>query len=134
MKDNDSKWKWLTLATLVLLIVVGLSYFLFTKDSHEGAITGWQAFQQMDASFWGWAIGLTALAGASFFLFAKIYDKVKDLGATRWMLIVGLIFLSIAWGKGCDVKSNDGVTSPKGRPTPTQIDTTRVAAEDLLPK
>lgn len=128
---NDKRNKNLTIAIVAVMVLFGVGYFLFNKD--EGGITGLQALGQAGWNFWGWAIGLTIAAIGAFFGFAKAYDKVRDFGATRFMIIIGLALLSVAWAKGCDIKESKGVTSEKGRVGgPAPIDTTRMSAEDII--
>jgi hypothetical protein len=50
------------------------------------------------------------------------------------VLIPIIVLIAVAWGKACNDKTNDGVTAGKGRPVPAKVDSTRVPAEDLLPK
>lgn len=128
---NDNRNRNLTIGAILIMVLFGFGYFLFNKD--EGGITGIQALGQAGWNFWGWAIGLSAAAFGVFWAFGKIYSKVLDFGTTRRILIVGVLLLALAWGKGCDIKESQGVTSEKGRVGgPPPIDTTRMSAEDII--
>lgn len=132
MKDNVLM-KIVALAVLVM-ITVALFVFLFTKGVHEGAITGFQALDQQGTDFWIGAILFSVGAGVITYFALR---KSKNLGgfglSLKWLIPV-IVFVGIAWGKGCTDKDNDGVTAAGGRPIPAKIDSTRIPAEDLLPK
>jgi uncharacterized membrane-anchored protein YitT (DUF2179 family) len=134
MKESNKFMGWAVIILGAAILAISFYTFLFTKETYEGAITGLQALQQQTTEFWIWAIILSALSGVGVFFIAK---KVKSLGGHGVPLSVFIpiiIFLTIAWGKGCTDKQNDGVTAGKGRPVPAKIDSTRIPAEDLLPK
>lgn len=123
----------------VILVVAAMAIFailtfLFTKDDHEGAITGVQALKQQTTEFWIWAIALTIGAGVLTHFVVKKVKANAGYGVSYNVLIPIIVFIAIAWGKGCTDKANDGVTAGKGRPVPVQVDSLRVPAEDLLPK
>lgn len=132
--------KWINenkLMTVVILLIIGIfaiavNEFLFTKDCQE-CLTGWTVLKQEGWNFWGWALGLSALSGVATYFIVK---KVKGDGGygSISMLIPVLILLSIAFGKGCTDKANNGVTTEKGNPNPQKADSLRIPAEDLLPK
>lgn len=128
---SDKRNAIISVGSILAIALIGFSIFLFSKD--EGGITGIQALKQAGSNFWIWAILITIVSSVVFWLFLKIYNKTKDFGATRTILLASLAFISIAWGKGCDIKESKGVTSEKGRVGgPPPVDTTRIPAEDLI--
>jgi hypothetical protein len=54
-------------------------------------------------------------AGAAVFGISR-YRKTQKTNSLVAPGIIMVIFLAIAFGKGCTDKANDGVTGPKGRP------------------
>lgn len=129
---NNRRNAILGLSAIFIIVVFGIGYFLFSKD--EGGITGVQALGQLGKEFWIWAFAGSAIAIGLWFGFLKSYLKLHDFGATRPLLILGIVVMSITWMKGCDVKESKGVTSEKGRiGGAPAADTNRVPAEDLLP-
>ena len=129
--STDKKWAIPVIGIVLLFIIIALVSF-FGKD--EGGISGLQALQQEGTSFWIWAIVLSALSGIVGFFGLKAYDKEKDVKIMKPFALAIVIFLSIAFGKGCTDKANDGVTTEKGRPVKILPDSNRIPAEDLLPK
>ena len=116
-------------------IIFAVTQFLFTKSGdYEGAITGVQALQQQTTEFWLNAIGWSVASGVALYFAVKKIKKMAGFGVPLTVLVPAIIFIAIAWGKGCTDKANDGVTSGKGRPVPAKVDSLRVPAEDLLPK
>lgn len=131
-KDSSDKfWGKVTLGIIaIMLVIAGVAFF--GKDDGD-PISGWEALGRMGASFWAWAVVLSVAAGAILSFGIKVYNKELDVKVLRPFLFATVLFLGLAWGKGCDVKTNGGVTAPKGRLVKPPIDTNRVAAEDLLP-
>ncbi len=119
-----------------IILFIGVLIFLFTKDNaaNPNSITGWEVLGQQSFSFWLWAAFFSLLAGGVVAFLSKYFRADGDSKSFGVAWIVIGAFLAIAWGKGCTDKANDGVTAPQGRPDAVQIDTTRVPAEDLLPK
>lgn len=131
-KDSTDKlWGLVTLAIVVLFLIVGVSAFM---GSDEGGISGWQTLKQEGSGFWISSIILSALSGVALFFGIKVYDKNRDVKMLKPFLLAIVVFMSIAFGKGCTDKANDGVTTEKGRPVKILPDSNRIPAEDLLPK
>lgn len=131
-KDSTDKlWGLVTLAIVVLFLIIGISSFM---GSDEGGISGWQTLKQEGAGFWVSSIILSALSGIALFFGIKVYDKNRDVKMLKPFLLAIVVFMSIAFGKGCTDKANDGVTTAKGRPVKILPDSNRIPAEDLLPK
>src|SRR5690242_6917159 len=111
--SEDKKWGWITLGIVVTFFIIAVSAFL-GKD--EGGISGWQALGQQSAGFWVLASLLSLGAGVIVHFATKAIKKGSDSRITIPAFIVIGVFLSIAFGRACTDKANDGVTSPKGRP------------------
>lgn len=131
---------WIKENTVMFAVIVGLlvilgiatNEFLFVAD--EGGISGIEALKQSGKGFW---IGLgiaSILSGIGTYFLVKALKKSQGYGVGYGVLVAILLPLCIALGKGCENKTDGGVTSPNGRPEKVAIDTTRAAAEDLLPK
>lgn len=112
----------------VILVVAGVE-FLFT--SNEGEITGVQALKELGTGFWIWAVvGTIAASVITYFVVKKIKGD-GGYGKLNYFVPI-LLLLAVSWGKAFDVKA-DGIGGAKHIPK-VQTDSTRVAAEDLLPK
>jgi len=123
------------LAVSALLGILGFLYivineFFFYTDS--SGITGIEALKQAGGEFWGWAIGLSVLAGALVYFISRYVKAQGGVGVSLSILLPPLLLLCIAWGKGCDIKA-DGIGGAKHVPT-EKVDDGRVPAQDLIPK
>jgi hypothetical protein len=123
----------IALGLLAVMLIIAACEFLFVKGNNQ--YTGWQILGMQGANFWITAVVCSVLAGL---VAGYVVKKIKaDDGDSRTTFVPGFIviaaFLGIAFGKGCTDKANDGVGTEKGRPTQV-IDSTRVPAEDLIPK
>ncbi len=116
-----------------VILLIAVCVFLFTKDNAANpySVTGWQVLGMQSFSFWLWAIFFTALAGVGIWAANKYLINGGDSKpfGNWWILIA--VFLSIAWGKACTDKANDGVTAPGFTPT-EKVDDGRVPAEELI--
>lgn len=130
--SSDKKWGIITLGVVVLMTIIASIAFL--GKSQGDLISGWEALNRIGGGFWTLAIGLTIGAGVLAYFGIKVYDKQRDVSMLKPFLAGVVLFLALAWGKGCDVKQSGGVTGGKGRLVKIPKDTTRVAAEDLLQK
>lgn len=130
---NKNKWTTVLIAFAVVILLISLREFLFTRDCPD-CISGWETLGQQTGGFWlGAVLSSLAIAAIVHFLVKKL--KVSGgVGVGYGSLIAIAVLLSIAWGKGCTDKANDGVTSGKGRVNKVQADPSRVPAEDLLQK
>lgn len=130
IKNNKTTAAMIAVVSVILLI----SGYTFFFDSDEGGITGWETLKQEGPNFWfGVLFGSVGAAVVLHYLVKKV-TKSGGVGVGYGSLIAVAIFLSIAFGKGCTDKANDGVTTEKGRPVPVKQDSSRVPAEELLPK
>lgn len=116
----------------ILIAAVGLigalaNEFLFKAD--PGGITGMEALKQAGANFWVWAIVLSVVAGGAVYGITR-YLKKEGTGSLS-MLIVPIVFLAIAWGKGCTEKADRGVGFEHHVPIP-QTDSTRISADSMI--
>lgn len=135
MKNWIKNNKVMTAVILGVLLILGISAneFLFTKDCPD-CITGWQTLGNQGGGFWlGAILGSAAAAVLTYFLVKKV-SKEGGVGVSYSWIIAIVAFISIAFGKACTDKANDGVTSKGGREIPVQVDSTRVPAEDLIKK
>lgn len=116
-------------AFIVVVVVIAGIEFLFT--SNEGGITGMQALKELGSGFWIWAIvGTMAASAITYFAMKKIKGD-GGYGKLNYFIPV-LLLLAVSWGKAFDVKA-DGIGGSKHIPQ-VQTDSTRIPAEDLLPK
>lgn len=130
IKENKLTAAMIAVVTVILLI----SGYTFFFDSDEGGITGWETLRQEGPNFWfGVIFGSVGAAIVIRYVINRV-TKSGGVGVGYSALIAAVIFLSIAFGKGCTDKANDGVTTEKGRPVPVKQDSSRVPAEELLPK
>lgn len=130
-KLKEVEMLWVAVAITVFLIVAAIDFF-FTKT---GGVNGWQIVFNQTANEWFWMIFFSALAGGVVWGYTKFYNKKQDTKGYRPFAWAFIIFVSIAFGKGCTDKANGGVTSGNGRPGgPAPTEDNRVPAEDLLPK
>lgn len=115
------------------LVLLGIltNEFLFTKDC-DTCITGAQALAQEGAGFWFFAITIPIVVAVMVYFIFKYVDSQGGVGVSISILVIPLLFLAIAWGKGCTDKADGAVGTKKGRPVPAKIDSTRISAEDLL--
>ena len=97
------------------ILVIALGTFLFTKDC-ETCITGLTALKLQGGDFWVWAIGLTALSSFILYRIIKAVKKSGGYGISISVLIPIIVFISIAFGRACTDKANNGTTSAKGNP------------------
>lgn len=132
MKKNTDK----TIIALIIFVsavlIISLSVFLFQKDCAE-CYTGWQILGMQGLNFWGSAIFFTALAGGFTFFVVKKVINAGGVGVSLNWVIPIVVFISIAFGKACTDKANNGVTSEKFKPT-GPVDDGRESAEDQLKK
>lgn len=95
-----------------IIILVALIAFLFT-----GEPTGWQVIFNQGAAyilsmFFFFAISLVAIYAAY-----RVYNKNQETTLGFWAaIVVAVVFIAIAFGKGCTDKANSGVTGPGGAP------------------
>lgn len=117
MKD-DSKLGIGVLSGVALMIIVGVSVFLFGENDQGN--TGWEIISHQG----GWylsTMGLFAGAGLAMLYYGyKAYQKSQEAKSMIGPIIICFVFWCLTFGKGCTDKANDGVTGPKGRPT-TQV-------------
>ena len=116
-----------------VMLLIALFDFLFTKDAAD-SFTGLRTLGQEGWNFWIWAIVLPIAAGVLVYFGVRIYNKNAEPSTLKAFLIAAIAFLVIAFGKGCTDKANKGVTTENGRPVPVATDSTRIPAEDLIPK
>jgi hypothetical protein len=133
MKDNTNKLMTAVLVGIATIVVFSLAVFLGGKNAE-----GHSGFKIIaNSGFWYIAelILFSAIAGGAVVLGIRQYRLKQDGKVLIPYILAFMLFISIAFGKACTDKSNDGVTSPGGRPgSAAPFDSTRVAAEDLLPK
>lgn len=130
IKNNKATAGMIALVAGILLV----SGYTFFFDSDEGGVTGWETIKQEGPNFWfGVLFGSVGAAVVIHYLVKKL-TKSGGVGVGYGSLIAVAVFLSVAFGKGCTDKANNAVTTEKGRPNPVQVDSSRVPAEDLLPK
>lgn len=120
----------LVVSWLVVALIAG-NEFLFISD--EGGITGLQTLGQAGSGFWIPAILGTLVAGVITYFLTKKINNDGGYGKATWLIPI-LLLLSLVWMKGCEDKANNAVTTKKGAPVKTPVDSTRIPAEDLLPK
>lgn len=132
-KLKESGMLYAVIAAAVIL-VIGLIEFLGKQD---GQVSGLQILLNQTGGEWLRMIfGTLGIAGVVY-LYNRYYLKKQDATKNSWIAfsIALMLFAAIAFAKGCDDKANDGVTSGNGRPSgAAQVDSSRVAAEDLLKK
>ena len=130
MKISEKNGTIFGLGVILTIILIGIGTFL-GRDCPE-CISGWETLKQEGPNFWWSAFAFSILGGASFWAFMHFYKKILDYGPVKPLLITCIIFLAIAWGKGCTDKANEAVTTEKGRPDKykPKIDSTRIPAED----
>ena len=130
---NENKWTAVLIAFVIVILGISLYEFLFTRDCKE-CISGCETLKQQTGGFWiGAVLSSLGIAGIVHFLVKKLRAS-GGIGVGYGSLVAIAVLLSVAWGKGCTDKANDGVTSGKGRNNPVQVDSSRVPAEDLLKK
>jgi hypothetical protein len=109
---------------VVLIAIIGILIFLFTPGDRIGSyepITGLQAIQLQNNSFWFWVILGTIFAVAS--AYAAYVNETGEgwfplkLPGTDFVTIVfvvmALFFIVSPWPKVFTDKANAGVTAPK---------------------
>lgn len=116
-----------------IILLVAVCVFLFTKDNAANpySVTGLEVLGNQNFSFWLFAIIFTVLAGVVIWVLNRYLINGGDSKpfGNWWILIA--VFLSIAWGKACTDKANDGVTAPGHTPT-EKVEDGRLPAEDLI--
>jgi hypothetical protein len=132
MKKNTDK----TIIALIIFVsavlLISILVFLTGKDCPE-CYTGWQILGMQGLNFWGNAIFFSVLGfGATFFVVKKVINAGGVGVSLNWVIPI-IIFFSIAFGKACTDKANNGVTSEKFKPT-GPVDDGRESAEDQLKK
>jgi hypothetical protein len=131
-KDNTNQI--MTAVTIGVAAIIVFALVVFLGGKNEEGHSGFQIVA--NSGFWYIfeMIIFSAIAGGAVVLGLRKYKDKQD-GKVLIPYILGFIlFVSIAFGKACTDKSNDGVTSPGGRPGgPAPIDSTRIPAEDLIP-
>ena len=115
---------WIKENTVMFAVIVGLLVIL-------GIATNEFLFVAVEGGISGIA---SILSGIGTYFLVKALKKSQGYGVGYGVLVAILLPLCIALGKGCENKTDGGVTSPGGRPEKVAVDTTRAAAEDLLPK
>jgi len=115
-----------------LFIVIATIVYLSNSD---GGSSGWQIVMNQTGNEWFWMIFASIVSGVVVWAYTKFYKKTQDTKSIVPFAVAFALFFSIAFGKGCTDKANGGVTSGKGRPGgAAKVDSSRVPAEDLLPK
>jgi hypothetical protein len=113
-KNKEAKILALALS-LMLLIAAGIFLFTPNEYGHTGAqIIFSQGFWYL---FWMGVFVLIALIAVV--AAVRIYRKTGNANKLGLPIFIAIVFLGIAFGKGCTDKANDGVTSPAGRPVIT---------------
>lgn len=130
IKKNDTLQVALGVA---IVVAIAIPVFLGRGGT---VISGWQVLMNQSAGEWFRMILFSLLAGVVIFFWIRYHRKTQDGRNYRAFLWSAVIFISIAFGKACTDKANEGVTSANGRPKPaTTIPyEDRVPAKDLLPK
>lgn len=117
---------------ITVIIIIALIAFLGKGGT---AVSGWQIITNQTFGEWFWMLFASAVAGAVVWAYIKFYKRTQDAKGMVPFVIALMLFIAIAFGKGCTDKANEGVTSGNGRPGgAAQVDSTRVPAEDLIPK
>lgn len=106
-KENDLWWVPLM---LIGFIVIALIAFLGKGGS---AVSGWQIVFNQTFGEWFRMVFFSALAGGIVWLYIKFYNRTQDTKGSFVFAVALLVFVSIAFGKACTDKANDGVTSGK---------------------
>lgn len=132
MKKSTDKTIIAMIIFVSAVLIIGMSVFLFQKNCAE-CYTGWQILGMQGLNFWGSAIFFSVLGfGGIFFLVKKVINAGGAGVPLSWAIPI-IIFFSIAFGKACTDKANNGVTSEKYKPT-GPVDDGRESAEDQLKK
>lgn len=128
---SDKKWGIITLIIVALMLVIaGVSFLGRDCDT---CISGWETLKQEGPNFWWSAAIFSALAAAATWAFIFFYKKIREFKPVKPLLIAVIVFLAVAWGKGCTDKANNAVTTEKGRVGgPAPVDSTRMSAEDII--
>lgn len=129
LKESGMLW---VVAGCAVFIIVALVTFLGKGGT---TVSGWQIIANQTFGEWFWMLFASAIAGVVVWAYIKFYKKTQDSKGIVPFAIAFMLFISIAFGKACTDKANEGVTSGKGRPGgAAQVDSTRIPAEDLIPK
>lgn len=117
---------------LAVILIIAMIAFLGRGGT---VVSGWEILKNQTTGEWLRMIGFSVIAGVVVWAYIRFYKKTQDGKGIFPFAIAFMVFVAIAFGKGCTDKANEGVTSGKGRPGgPAPVDTTRVPAEDLIPK
>lgn len=107
---------------LLLVFVIAVTVFLFTKDSYNGQeITGWEVLKRENPGFWSWIVIGTILGAAALYLAYANESGAGKLGqklsGKSWqtiaLIILAFLLICGPWGKACTDKTNGGHTLEK---------------------
>lgn len=119
LKQQEKRQNTILVAALGAVILIALLVFGFGKN--EWGHTGFEVVFHQGAWFLITMLFFFALAVAAAWYGWRVYSRTQEFfGVPLALAIVAIIFIGIAFGKGCDVKGSDGVTGPKGRPEAVQ--------------
>ena len=104
-------------AGLAVIIIVAIIAFL-GKGGTE--VSGWQIITNQTFGEWFWMLFASAIAGVIVWAYIKYYKKTQDAKGMVPFIVAFMLFVAIAFGKGCTDKANEGVTSGNGRPDTAQ--------------
>lgn len=117
---------------ITVVLIIAMVAFL-GKGGTE--VSGWEILMNQTFNEWFWMVLASVIAGLIVYAYIRYYRKTQDTKGITAFAAGFMIFVAIAFGKGCTDKANEGVTSGKGRPGKTKpADENRIPAEDLLPK
>lgn len=105
----------IVLGVAAAFVLFALLVFGFGKNDYGH--TGFQIIFSQGTWYVITMLLFFALAVAAAYGAFRVYNREQDLTLGVYALaVVAIVFLSIAFGKGCTDKDNDGVTGPRGRP------------------
>lgn len=114
IKIELDRFEKICLGVLAVILIIA-AFAFFGKNSHDDPTTGAQVIAHEGGGFWLGVVVCIIGAAAAIFLGIKRYNKTQDGNSLTPWIAAALLFIGIAFGKGCTDKANQGVTTKYGR-------------------
>lgn len=114
-KDNTDFLMKIVYVVGLAFVIIALLTFLVGKND-QGNSGGYIIFHQ-GAGYLLLMVVFALIAAGAIIYGLNAYKRTQETKSLLVPFIVAVVFIVIAFGKGCTDKANNGVTGPRGTPT-----------------